>query len=102
MVCALLMLSQTPLRADESAGKAPAKGAKDKAPAKVAKAKAPAKTPVTMPKSVVTGTRIPREVKGAGHIRETTSPVYIVDRMEIERTGAMTVADVLRRLPFAR
>lgn len=107
LVCALLLLSPAGIKADDGAGKAPskAKDGKAKAPAKVAKmakAKAPSKAAVITPKVVVTGTRIPRQVKGAGNIRETTSPVYIVDRKEIERTGAMTVADVLRRLPFAR
>jgi outer membrane cobalamin receptor len=104
LVCALFLSTPALLNAAEGQadGKAQAKSEKVKAPAKPVKVKAPAKAPVTTPKVVVTGTRIPRQIKETGHIRETTSPVYIVDRKEIERTGAMTVADVLRRLPFAR
>lgn len=101
----LLLFSSLGVNAADPAPKAPAKSEKAKAPAKVSKAaaaKLPAKAPETTPKVVVTGSRIPRPVKGSGNVRESTSPVYIVDRKEIERSGAMTVSEAIHRLPFSR
>ena len=50
-------------------------------------------------KTVITGSLIPRKVKRHGGIVDTPHNVYIIDRGEIERYGASTTADALRRLP---
>jgi outer membrane cobalamin receptor len=35
-------------------------------------------------------------------LSHSASPVYVVEQEEIRRSGAVTTAQVLRRLPFAR
>lgn len=105
LTCAIALFSSIGVRADQTDPKAPSKGDKAKAPSKVTKptvAKAPPPSTQTAKKVTVTGSRIPREVKPAGHVKESFSPVYIVDRKEIERSGAMTTVELLRRLPFVR
>ena len=103
LIATITLCSALRVHADEATQKAPAKGEKVKAAAKAVKPAQPqavAKSPETAKKVAVTGSRIPREVKGSGNIRATTSPVYIIDREEIERSGAMTTTALLRRLPF--
>jgi outer membrane cobalamin receptor len=48
----------------------------------------------------VTGSHIPRETRRIGRSCDTVAPVYIVDRTDIQRSGATTVSAVLRRVPF--
>lgn len=99
-------LSTATFAADDSAPKASSKLQSPKAAStatKTAAAKTPAKAKTkAAPKVVMTGSNIPREIKSTGYVRETTSPVYVVDHTEIERSGAMTTADLLRRLPFIK
>ncbi len=47
-------------------------------------------------KSVITGSLIPQKGK-LDRIQVTTSPVAIISRTDIERSGATTVAEVLKR-----
>ena len=50
----------------------------------------------------ITGSLIPQKVKRAGFITDTSYPVAIIDRAEIERTGGATLTQVLRRHPAGR
>ena len=50
----------------------------------------------------ITGSLIPQKVKRAGFITDTSFPVAIIDRAEIERTGGATLTQVLRRHPAGR
>jgi outer membrane cobalamin receptor len=50
--------------------------------------------------ATVTGSNIARNVKRIGNTYDTPQNVYVIDRERIDRTGATTVADVLRRVPF--
>ena len=52
-------------------------------------------------KTVVTGSLIPQKIK-AGRIPATTSPVVIISRQDIERSGATTVAQALRKQGLGR
>jgi outer membrane cobalamin receptor len=52
-------------------------------------------------KVIVTGSNIPQDVKRVGRTTDSISPVLVIDRQDIQRSGATTVGDVLRRLPFA-
>jgi len=47
-------------------------------------------------KTVITGSLIPQKVK-PDRIPATTSPVIIIGQKDIERSGASTVTEVLRR-----
>ena len=47
-------------------------------------------------KVVITGSLIPQKVK-PNRIPLTTSPVIIIGRQDIDRTGASTVTDLLKR-----
>jgi len=51
---------------------------------------------------LVTGSLIPRTVKRQGGIVDTPQNVYVLDREEMQRYGAATTADALRRLPGVR
>jgi len=50
----------------------------------------------------ITGSHIKQTVHRVGFGTDTVVPVLVFDRAYIDRTGAVTVADVLRRIPFAR
>ena len=52
-------------------------------------------------KTVITGSLIPQKVK-PNRIPVTTSPVIIISRSEIERSGGSTLAEVLRRQGASR
>jgi len=52
-------------------------------------------------RTVITGSLIPQKVKG-GRIPATTSPVVIISRQDIERSGATTVAPALRKQGLGR
>ena len=54
-----------------------------------------------VPKAV-TGSNIPRNVKRIGNTYDTPQNIYVIDRTRIERSGAQSVGDLLRRVPFAR
>ena len=106
LACLLFALSASSgLCSDDRGKKADSKADKAKISAKMAKlpaAGAGAQANTSTNKAVVTGTRIPRKIEAHGRANATSSAVYIVDRQEIERSGAMTTAALLRRLPFAR
>ena len=105
LTSAMLFCGSTRLAADEAAIKAAPKGANTRVAAKrskAAEAKAAQPVPSTAKKVVLTGTRIPREPMGASNTYIVGSPVHVIERSEIERSGAMTTAGVLRRLPFVR
>ncbi|MCX7865701.1 hypothetical protein [Limisphaera sp. VF-2] len=53
-------------------------------------------------KRVITGSHIPREVKRMGQTADTPFPIHILDSRDIERSGAATVAEALRRVPAVR
>lgn len=53
-------------------------------------------------KVMVTGSNIPQDAKRVRRIPTTTSPLVIIGRSEIERSGESTVAGLLRRLPAVR
>lgn len=52
----------------------------------------------TKPKTV-TGTNISRPVKRIGNTYDTPHAIYVIDRTRIERSGASSVAQLLRREP---
>jgi outer membrane cobalamin receptor len=52
-------------------------------------------------KVIVTGSNIPQDVKRVGRTTDAISPVLVIDQQDIQRSGATTVGDVLKRLPFA-
>jgi outer membrane cobalamin receptor len=52
------------------------------------------------PKQVITGSHIPTKLKRYGRTADTVSLVYILDREDLERSGAASVGSALRRLPF--
>ena len=52
-------------------------------------------------KTIVTGSNIPQDVKRIGHTTDSISPVLIIDQQDIQHSGAGTVGEVLRRVPFA-
>jgi len=52
-------------------------------------------------KVVITGSLIPQKVK-RGRIPATASPVVIIDQKDIERSGATTVAQALRKQGLGR
>lgn len=51
---------------------------------------------------VLTGSRIPHVIRRVGRITYGASPVTVIDRAQIERSGASTVVDVLRMDPAVR
>lgn len=51
---------------------------------------------------LLTGSRIPTTARRVGRTAETPYPIYIIDRKEIEQSGAASVAEVLRRCPAVR
>jgi outer membrane cobalamin receptor len=53
-------------------------------------------------KEVLTGSHIPQKVKRAGHIAVSASPVTVIDRQAIERTGAASLSQILTRAPGGR
>ena len=69
-------------------------------PKAVAKAK-PKPSSKTDQRQVVTGSQLPVKIERYGRTADTISPVYILDREDLERSGAASVGEVLRRLPFA-
>jgi outer membrane cobalamin receptor len=52
-------------------------------------------------KVIITGSNIPQDVKRVGRTTDAISPVLIIDQQDIQRSGATTVGDVLKRVPFA-
>jgi outer membrane receptor for Fe3+-dicitrate len=91
--------------ADSKAQSALLKPKKEKAAAKAtaeASEKNATKQSSATNKVVVTGSHIPRKIKHYGNLSETSSPVYVVDRKEIERSGASTITELLTKLPYAR
>jgi len=52
-------------------------------------------------KTVITGSLIPQKIK-PDRIQVTTSPVIIIGQKEIERTGASTVTELLKKQGLAR
>lgn len=61
------------------------------------------KTEILPPaKVIVTGSNIPQKVKRRGPILLTASPVYIIDRAQLERSGAATTRDAIKSLPFVK
>ena len=75
----------------------------DEAGAKKAPKKAAAVKPEKKAeeKVVITGSLIPQKVK-RGRIPATASPVVIIDQKDIERSGATTVAQALRKQGLGR
>jgi hypothetical protein len=53
-------------------------------------------------KVVVTGSLIPRSVRRDGNITDMPFPVYVIDRKQIERSGAASVTQALRMTGFNR
>ena len=51
---------------------------------------------------ILTGSRIPRQIHRVGRITDGPSAVTVIDRAQIERSGASTVVDVLRMDPAIR
>ena len=49
--------------------------------------------------TVVTGTNIARPVRRIGNTYDTPTSIYVIDRTRIERSGASSVAQLLRRQP---
>ena len=52
-------------------------------------------------KVIVTGSNIPQDVKRIGRTTDSISPVLVIDQQDIQHSGATTVGEVLKRLPFA-
>jgi len=53
-------------------------------------------------KVIVTGSNIPQKADRLGSIPTTHSPVVIIDRQTIERTGRVTPIGVLSTKPYVR
>ncbi len=72
---------------------------------KAATVRQPKQVQVTGPresKRIITGSHIPREVRRMGQTADTPFPIHILDSRDIERSGAATVAEALRRVPAVR
>jgi outer membrane cobalamin receptor len=83
-----------------------AKKSRSEPPNTVAKAKSKGRSASTPrvarePREVITGSHIPAKLKRYGRTADTVSLVYILDREDLERSGAANVGEALRRLPFA-
>ena len=50
----------------------------------------------------ITGSHIKQTVHRVGYSADTVAPIYVFDRQFIERTGATTLAGVLRYIPQAK
>jgi len=50
----------------------------------------------------ITGSHIPQTVKRLGITGTSITPVLVIDRADIQHSGASTVGGVLSRLPFAQ
>lgn len=51
---------------------------------------------VRLIRPIVTGSYLPRTVRRYGMVAETCSPVYVIDQEQIQRSGAATLAGVMR------
>ena len=51
---------------------------------------------VQLIRPIVTGSYLPRTVRRYGMVAETCSPVYVIDQEQIQRSGAATLAGVMR------
>ena len=51
---------------------------------------------------VITGSHIPKKVKRVGDTSASIAPILTIDRTAIDRSGATTVAGVVRMVPFAQ
>ena len=49
--------------------------------------------------TVITGSYIPRRIRRAGRITDTALNVIVIDRAEIEHSGAVGVAELLAKEP---
>lgn len=58
--------------------------------------------PAVESKTEVTGSKIKQEFKRSGRITTTASPLVIIDRDMIERSGATDVKDLFRRHALGR
>ena len=67
-----------------------------------AKAKEQSRTSEPKKKALVTGSLIPRTLNRQGRIVDAPHAVTILDQADIERSGASTLSDALRRLSTAR
>ncbi|MEO7318664.1 MAG: Plug domain-containing protein [Chthoniobacteraceae bacterium] len=52
--------------------------------------------------AAVTGTNIARPVKRVGHTYDTPLAIHVIDRAQIEQSGASSVGQLLRRQPGVR
>ncbi len=50
----------------------------------------------------ITGSHIKQKVHRVGFTSDGVAPVLVIDRAYMERTGAFTLAGVLRRIPFVQ
>ena len=90
MCAGLCLLAGTVLDGDETGAKKAPKKATAVKPEKKAEEKV-----------VITGSLIPQKVK-RGRVPATASPVVIIDQKDIERSGATTVAQALRKQGLGR
>lgn len=74
----------------------PVKGKLVVAGKKAVLAKAAPAGEVRLIRPIVTGSYLPRTVRRYGTIAETSSPVYVIDQEQIQRSGAATLAGVMR------
>ena len=58
---------------------------------------APAKTDK---KVEITGSHLKRDVRRIGRTVDTPFPTIVIDRQEIDRSGAVSIAEVLRKQTF--
>jgi hypothetical protein len=80
---------------DTAATKAPApKSAKD------GSAQATVKKEAKEKNVVLTGSYLPRDVRRAGVVTDGPNAVYVVDSKMIQRSGAATLSEALRRTGF--
>lgn len=52
--------------------------------------------------TAVTGSNIKKKLRRTGRLVDTASPVVVIDRDDLDQSGASTVGEVLRRFPFIR
>jgi outer membrane cobalamin receptor len=104
LIAGLLALGIPSAQADDTAAaakKGRAARAKAVAEAKTKGQPKPSTKAGSEPRQVITGSHIPQKVKRYGRVADTVSLVYVLDRKDLERSGAANVGDALRRLPFA-
>ena len=93
---ALAVLNLTTARADVPAQPEPT------LPAVITPAPTSATAPVLIEKAVLTGSHLPQQYRRYGRITDGALNVVVIDRRDIEHSGATSLAGVLSHVPGIR